>query len=106
MELTALIPENISYDEVWWQVVNTGNHARGIGSFALRGGFFKGKDLKGNLLADERRNFERTEYHGRHWVVCYVIRNNQCIAVSKPFYVRILNRKYLAGGRGPKKRRR
>lgn len=68
--------------DVYWQVVNTGHEAEQDGS--LRGGLFK-NDLGKNKLIRE----ETTLYSGRHWVECFIIKNNLCVAKSGEFIVNI-----------------
>ncbi len=63
--------------EIYWQVVNTGEEARLADG--LRGGIFHG----------ERIRWESTLYKGKHWIECYVIQNNMCIARSRRYYINI-----------------
>jgi hypothetical protein len=42
--------------EVWWQVANTGRHARSVGG--LRGEIFHGRDVNGNALSNQMENWE------------------------------------------------
>lgn len=74
-----------------WQVVNTGPHAES--DKVLRGGFQEGRMLN-NSLAPKNVNWEKTRYTGRHWVECFVIKNNTCVARSGPFYVNVKNPAY------------
>jgi|GEM_PF-1325669 len=76
--------------EVWWQVVNTGDHAASVVG-GLRGDYFIGKKISGEPSQEKLVNFEKTEYHGRHWIECFVIKDNSIIARSGPFYVRVNN---------------
>lgn len=92
-----------SYDEIYWQVVNTGEHAMNIGEHALRGDYFKAKDLSNNPLENPFVNWERTAYHGSHWISCFAVLNGVCVAVSDPFYLNIYNRSYL-GYKKPRRR--
>ncbi len=63
--------------EVYWQVVNTGAHAREKGQ--LRGGIEYGGLVK----------WERSLYTGVHWVECYLVDsvNRECVGKSDPFFV-------------------
>ena len=63
-----------------WQVVNTGAEANA--SNCLRGGF---EDSNHGLNC----RTERTEYTGKHYVQCFVIKNNRCVAKSKEFFINI-----------------
>ena len=78
-----------SYD-LRWQVVNTGAHAASEGEKGLRGGFFKGRDLK-NKPTGTLVNWEFTRYTGRHWAQCFIVRDRVCIAMSDKFFVDIYN---------------
>ena len=81
--------QNMPYgSQIFWQVVNTGTHARDEGG--LRGDFFKGKDLKGIEMNDQKINLEMTKYKGKHWIECFVVENNRLIARSGRFYINIL----------------
>lgn len=63
-----------------WQVVNTGDEAQDAGQ--LRGGFEDSNLPKGG-------RFESTAYKGRHYVQCFLVRNNRCIAFSKEFFINV-----------------
>lgn len=84
-----------SYDEIYWQVVNTGEEAMSIGEYALRGDYFKAKDSDSNPSGNPLINWERTAYHGSHWISCFAVKNDKCVAVSDPYYVNIFNSGYL-----------
>lgn len=64
--------------DVYWQVVNNGQSARG--SFGLRGEIFYGKS--------GLTQWERSQYPGRHWIDCYVIKDGNCIGKGR-FYLLI-----------------
>lgn len=72
--------------EVWWQVVNTGEHAASIDG-GLRGKLEKPKNPSRPL-----EQSESTMYTGRHWVQCYIVKNDYLIAESKPFYLNVVNK--------------
>ena len=61
----------------YWQVVNTGKAAKEAGG--LRGKIFEGGMVR----------WEHTEYHGKHWIECFIVRNNICVARSGKFFVNI-----------------
>lgn len=63
-----------------WQVVNTGNEAKF--KQCLRGGFEE-SDFASNTRS------ESTEYSGSHYIQCFLIKKNQCIAKSNIFIVNI-----------------
>jgi len=63
--------------QYYWQVVNTGGEARQAGD--LRGKFFLGNQVQ----------WEHTKYRGKHWVECFIVQNNACIAKSGKFFINI-----------------
>lgn len=69
--------------DVFWQVVNTGEEAKNNGQ--LRGSIFKAKTAGAGGL----RYSDDTAYTGTHWVECYVIKNNVCVARSNEIFVQI-----------------
>jgi hypothetical protein len=79
--------------DVWWQVANTGGHARAAAS--LRGEIFKGHDIKGNPLNDQKENWESTAYTGSHLIRALLVRSDSVVANSDWFRVNI-----YAKGRG------
>jgi len=64
--------------KVFWQVVNTGQEAERAG------------DLRGEVLDDQgnNRRDEHTKYKGTHYVNCFVVKDNICIAKGR-FFVQI-----------------
>jgi Adenylyl/Guanylyl and SMODS C-terminal sensor domain/Second Messenger Oligonucleotide or Dinucleotide Synthetase domain len=76
-----------NHAEVWWQVANTGGHARA--QSGLRGEIFKGRDLKGNQLSDQTENWESTAYTGSHLIRALLVRNGSVISKSAWFRVNI-----------------
>jgi hypothetical protein len=74
--------------DLHWQVVNTGKHA--TSKSGLRGGFFRGRNLK-NQLTGTVANWERAEYTGQHWIQCFIVRDDVCIAMSDKFYINVYN---------------
>ncbi len=68
--------------EIYWQVVNTGQQARGVGQ--LRGGF----DFSTAKLGKNVRQ-ESTKYKGSHSIECFIIKDGVCIARSGQFIVNI-----------------
>lgn len=73
--------------DVWWQVANTGGHARMKGG--LRGGIFKAKALDGDESPNETENWENTAYTGRHLIRALLVRSNNVVAVGDWFQVNI-----------------
>jgi len=64
---------------VYWQVVNTGNHA-------------KAEDAgRGDILSGKKVNWEHTLYHGKHRIRCFVVKQGHCLAKSNWFYVNVWN---------------
>lgn len=74
-----------------WQVVNTGRHA--ASQNALRGNFFKGKNLDGTESGNHD-NWEQTSYTGSHWIQCFAVRSGLCVAQSEKFIINIWNRDF------------
>lgn len=72
---------------MWWQVANTGGHARG--SNGLRGQIFKAKTMAGKLSGDETVNREGTAYAGRHLIRAMLVCNRTVVATSDWFQVNI-----------------
>lgn len=64
---------------VKWRITNTGDEAMSV---CPRGGFEKPNEGK-----TSRR--EETAYTGKHFVECFVIRQNVCIRWSKPFFINV-----------------
>lgn len=70
--------------EVFWQVVNTGEEA--MKANCLRGNIFPSNN---NVSSGKLRHKEFATYRGTHWIQCFIVKNNICIAVSKEFVVKI-----------------
>jgi len=64
--------------KVFWQVVNTGEEAE------------RKTDLRGEILDDQGSNWrsEHTKYRGTHYVNCFIVKDNTCIAKDR-FFVNI-----------------
>lgn len=63
--------------QYYWQVVNTGQAAK------------LAQDLRGKIFADSQIRWEHTKYTGKHWVECFVVQNNTCVARSGKFFINI-----------------
>jgi hypothetical protein len=72
--------------EVHWQVVNTGDEARNAG--CLRGDFYQSSGDCA-IVQGKKTLVEPTAYIGDHWVQCFIVRSDICVAMSEPFIVRI-----------------
>ena len=68
--------------EVHWQVVNTGTEA--YKANGLRGGFYKGTTETHGTVRKEN-----TEYKGKHWIECFIVKDGICCARSGEFVVNI-----------------
>jgi hypothetical protein len=79
-----------NHASVWWQVANTGGHARSASG--LRGEIFKGRDLKGRPTPDETDNWEATSYTGAHLIRALLVRDSMVVARSEWFIVHIFAR--------------
>jgi len=70
--------------DIYWQVVNTGEHAR------------HERDLRGRIFAGNNIRTEHTRYHGVHWIECFIVsKQGVCIARSGPFYTMFSNPGFL-----------
>lgn len=78
LALKYIARTNIDGDhEYYWQVVNTGEHARSA------------NDLRGTIFQGRQVHWEYTKYRGKHWIECFVVQNGYCIARSGKFFVNI-----------------
>jgi len=76
--------ENIgSGRKFYWQVANSGEEAREAN--CLRGDL----SYDGIIEKGKKSKNESTSYTGSHFVRCFIIQNNICVAVSEPFIVNI-----------------
>jgi len=64
--------------KVFWQVVNTGEEAE------------RATDLRGEILDDQgfNQHDEHTKYKGTHYINCFIVKNNYCVAKDR-FFVNI-----------------
>lgn len=75
--------ENIgSGRKFYWQVANSGQEAQEAN--CLRGDFYDGLIAKGGKVREEN-----TSYTGSHFVRCFIVQHNICVAISEPFIVNI-----------------
>jgi hypothetical protein len=89
IKFTAQVWPN-SEVEIWWQVTNTGGHARD--ERGLRGKFFKAQARGSQLESDDQRiNWEGTAYTGSHLVQVFAVAKGVVVAQSDPFVVNIAN---------------
>ena len=57
--------------EVWWKIKNVGRIAE------------EKNDIRGQILkTDEKRHTENSQFAGPHYVECYIIKNNECVAMK------------------------
>jgi len=61
----------------FWQVVNTGQAAR------------ENNDLRGNIFKDRQVHWESTRYNGKHWIECFIVQDECCVARSGKFFINI-----------------
>ena len=76
---------------VFWQVVNSGSEATSSG--ALRGKIIESSSagaggLQSTSAVGPLRR-ERTLYTGMHWIECFIVKNEICVARSGPYVVNI-----------------
>lgn len=72
---------------VWWQVANTGGHARS--QSGLRGEYFRGRTLGRKPTNDQRETWETTSYTGSHLIRAVLVRDDAVVAESNWFQVNI-----------------
>ena len=72
-------------DCVLWQVVNTGEEAEK--AHCLRGDFYNNETVDAYTGGYVRK--ESTSYTGKHWIECFIIKNQKCVARSGEFVVNI-----------------
>ncbi|MCR1810086.1 cyclic GMP-AMP synthase DncV-like nucleotidyltransferase [Sulfurospirillum sp. hDNRA2] len=69
--------------EIWWKVKNEGHAAKMAGQ--LRGSIFKGN----------KSHIEPTKFKGAHYVECYIVKDNICVAMDRiDVPIEIANKKY------------
>jgi hypothetical protein len=61
----------------YWQVVNTGRDAR------------INNDLRGQIFEGNQVHWEHTRYSGKHWIECFIVQDNICVARSGRFFINI-----------------
>lgn len=74
--------------KIYWQVVNTGNHATSLGIKGLRGQIFPKDDVGSTHI-----HWETSLYTGKHWIECFIVKDDTCITRRK-FFVNIKNPNY------------
>lgn len=78
--------------EVFWQVVNTGQHA--ANEKGLRGEFFEARLSDASPSSNPLVNWEWSRYTGKHWIECFIVKDGICVGRSGRFYVSIKNPNY------------
>lgn len=91
LRFTAITNVRGSY-QVYWQVVNTGRHAERENG--LRGKLFQSMDKHADPSSDPLTNWESTQYTGKHWIQCFIVKDGYCVAQSEKFYVKIRNKDF------------
>jgi hypothetical protein len=76
LEFTADTDTNGAFD-YYWQVVNTGEVAK------------RANDLRGTFFTGGKMRQEHTEYSGKHWIECFIVKGDICVARSGRFFVNI-----------------
>jgi len=69
--------------KIYWQVVNTGEHAKLQNG--LRGSIFPGYS-DGTKL----HRWEESLFTGRHWIECFIVKDENCVA-RKKFFINVKN---------------
>lgn len=62
------VPE--PYD-IYWKVRNVGEEAR------------KRDDIRGTIIKGENKHHENSKFHGPHYVECYIVKENLCVARAR-----------------------
>jgi len=83
-------PRRPGHADVWWQVTNTGGHARD--EQGLRGTFLEAKAFGQGTSSDPTEHWETAEYTGSHLVRALLVRDSVVVATSPPFTVNIWNK--------------
>ena len=87
LDLKFVVKTNVrGHYRVFWQVVNTGRHAESRGG--ERGNIFESNDSNPFV------HWEKSEYTGKHWIECFVVKDGVCVARSGRFYVNIYNSEF------------
>lgn len=69
---------------VYWQVVNTGEEAKNAND--LRGSIFNASAAGiGGLIQKEN-----TKYKGQHWLECFIIKDDVCVARSGEYIINVI----------------
>lgn len=76
------VAEDIKEYRVVWQVTNDG--AEAAAANCLRGNFYSGETVEGR-----RCRTESTSYFGKHYVECFLVKDNICYGRSDPFIVNV-----------------
>ena len=83
-DLKFMVKTNARGDyQVFWQVVNTGQHAEA--KKGRRGEVFKSK------YSNPLVHWESSLYTGKHWIECFIVKDGVCVARSGKFFVNIYN---------------
>lgn len=78
--------------QVWWQVANTGGHARDANG--LRGEIFRAKSPDGKEWDQQTVNWESTKYTGVHLLRAILVRDSAVVAMSEWRQVKIFSRNH------------
>lgn len=57
--------------DIYWKVRNVGEEAR------------KRDDIRGAIVKGEEKHHESSQFHGPHYVECYIVKENVCVAKSR-----------------------
>ena len=57
--------------------MNTGEVAKRVGG------------LRGQIFNGSQEQWESTLYRGKHWIECFVVHNDACVARSEKFFINI-----------------
>lgn len=94
IEYKAKPDKSIIFDEVRWQVVNTGSHVDSLGQEKKRGKeFFPSRKPNNSPSSNPLVTWERTEYTGKHWIECFLLKNNLIVGRSI-FFLNVYNKDF------------
>lgn len=57
--------------DIYWKIRNVGEEAR------------RRKQLRGTIVKGESKHHEDSQFHGPHYVECYIVKENICVAKSR-----------------------
>ncbi|MBD9903480.1 nucleotide-binding domain-containing protein, partial [Enterococcus faecium] len=59
-----------SYDKILWKVLNVGTEAE------------RRNDIRGQIQDRGKEITEKSKFYGEHYIECYLIKNEVCVAIG------------------------